>query len=204
MKATYLTPSLQVADYVQEILVLEHVEVTTPFVLPLFANGTPTLLFQTARGRLYDQSNYLTLFGQTVFPGKLTLHEDFTLIAYFFKPYALHALFGISAQELTDNPIDLNLLPLSMRADLQEQLLNADSTPKMLELLNNYIFSLITKIHTDIRIIKYAVEKIAGTLSRTNLDAVQQDLHITKRTFQRELCLHNSAGSTNSIVLFNR
>jgi AraC-like DNA-binding protein len=185
MKATYLTPAPHVATYVQEILVLEHFQVSTPFVLPLFANGTPTLLFQTARGQLGHQANHLTLFGQTVFPGKLTLNEDFTLIAYFFKPYALHALFGIQAQELTDNPIDMNLLPVSMRAGLQEQLLNAASTMEMLELLNHYIFSLITRINTDLRIVQYAVEKITSSPSRTNLAAVQQELHITTRTFQR-------------------
>lgn len=185
MKATYLIPAPQVAEYVQEILVLEDVQVTTSFVLPLFANGMPTMLFQTAKGQLYQQSNHLTLFGQTVFPGKMTLNENFTLIAYFLKPYALHTLFGISAQELTDNPIDLNLLPLSIRTNLQEQLLNAASITEMLALLDNYIFTLITKNTTDIRIIKYAVDKIARTPSKTNLLEVQQELFITKRTFQR-------------------
>lgn len=178
-------PALKVAEYVQEILVLEHVKISRPFVMPLFANGMPTLLFQTAKGELYQQSNHLTLFGQTVFPGKLTLNEDFTLIAYFFKPYALHTLFGLSPQELTDNPIDLNLLPVNIRTALQEQLLNASCTMEMLQLLDNYIYSLITKNKTDVRIIKYAVEKIAAAPSKTNLLEMQQELHITKRTFQR-------------------
>src|SRR5690606_8982238 len=85
----------------------------------------------------------------------------------------------------TDSPIDLNLLPASVRADLQEQLLNASSSNEMIALLDNYIFRLITKIKTDVRLIKYAVEKIAGAPSQKNLAEVQQELYMTRRTFQR-------------------
>ncbi|WP_343703278.1 AraC family transcriptional regulator [Chitinophaga sp.] len=185
MKATYLTPAASIAEYVQEILVIEHFRVTTPFVLPIFANGMPTLLFQTAGGQIGNATNNLTLFGQTVFPDTLTITENFTLIAYFFKPYALNTLFGVSARELTDSPIDLNLLPAPVRAGLQEQLLNAATSAEMMALLDKYILSLTTKIKTDVRIIKYAVEKIAGAPSKKNLAEVQQELYMTGRTFQR-------------------
>jgi AraC-like DNA-binding protein len=185
MKVTYPMPALRISEYVQEILVIENFQVTNPFVLPLFANGKPSLLFQTAKGEIRGSTNNLTLFGQTIFPDTLTIKEDFTLIAYFFKPYTLEALFGISAGELTDSPIDLNLLPAAIRTGLQEQLLNASSTTEMITLLDNYIFSLITKIQTDVRVIKYAIEKITGDPSKKNLSAVQQDLYITERTFQR-------------------
>jgi len=93
MKSTYLHPAPRIAEYVQELLIIENFQVTTPFVLPLFANGMPTLLFQTAKGQIGNSTNYLTLFGQTVFPDTLTIGEDFTLIAYFFKPYVLNSLF---------------------------------------------------------------------------------------------------------------
>ena len=185
MEVTYLPPSSKIAEYVEEILVIAHFRVTSPFVLPLFANGRPTLLFQTAKGQIGNSTNNLTLFGQTVFPATLTIKEDFTLIAYFFKPYALNSLFGVSAQELTDNPVELNLLPAPVRVSLQEQLLNASSSSEMIALLDNYIFSLTTKIKTDLRIIKYAVEKIASAHSKKNLVEVQQELYMTGRTFQR-------------------
>ncbi|WP_298739912.1 helix-turn-helix domain-containing protein [uncultured Chitinophaga sp.] len=182
---SYLKPALKIADYVQEILVIDNYPVSTPFVLPLFANGKPTLLFQTAKGHIGNATNHLTLFGQTVFPSTLTIKENFTLIAYFFKPYALNSLFGVAARELTDSPVDLNLLSPAVRANLQEQLLNASSTSEMISLLDHYIFSLTTKVSTDVQIIKYAVEKIAGAPSKKNLVEVQQDLCMTPRTFQR-------------------
>jgi AraC-like DNA-binding protein len=185
MKVSNLLPCEKISNYVERILVIEDVLVTTPFTLPLYANGAPTLLFQTAKGRIKDNSNNLTLFGQTVFPDTLTIHDDFTLIAYFFKPFSLFALFGVSAQELTNNPIDLNLLAASQTRQLQEQLLNADSTEKMIALLDDYVFSLITKTTADCQLIRFATVAIIQNASKDALLKVQQELHITERTFQR-------------------
>lgn len=185
MKAYYLKPTEKISDYVQEILVLENHWTMTPFVLPLFANGTPTLLFQTAKGQIKSNSNYLTLFGQTVSPDTLTVNGNFTLVAYFLKPYSLVSLFGISAQELTDKPIDLNLLSHCKTANIQEQLLNATSTTQMLALLDDYLFKLTTKIKTDIPLVKYATAKIIQNAHHKILREVQSELCVTERTFQR-------------------
>lgn len=173
------------SDFVHDILILEDVQVTTPFVLPLFANGTPTLLFQTVKGRLMGGSNHLTLFGQTVFPETLTLEDDFTLIAYFFKPHTLFALFGVSATELTDHPIELNLLGPSKQMDLQERLLNAGSTDAMMHLIDDYILNLAMKVRAETQLIQYATAKLTQMPSEETLLRVQQDLGMTERTFQR-------------------
>lgn len=185
MKSSNPIPSRKISEYVHGILVLEHSQVTTPFVLPLYANGSPTLLFQTAKGNIGGSANNLTLFGQTVLPETLTVAENFTLIAYFFKPYSLPVLFGIAAQELTDNPIDLRLLSPVKAAELQEQLLNAVSTEKMLGLLDEYIFSVAARARTSGQIIHYAAAHIAQTPSKGILLQVQNELCVTERTFQR-------------------
>lgn len=185
MKVSNLLPCEKISGYVDRILVIEDVLVTNPFTLPLYANGAPTLLFQTARGTIQNNSNNLTLFGQTVFPETLTIHDNFTLIAYFFKPFTLFALFGVSAQELTNNPINLNLLSPSKTGPLQERLLNASSTSAMLALLDDYVFSLITKTTADCQLIRFATQAIVENASKDALIKVQQELHITERTFQR-------------------
>src|SRR6186713_1568626 len=110
MNVTYKKPAETVSEYVQDILIIEHYHVTIPFCLPLFANGTPTLLFHTAPGQLNTMTGHLTVFGQTIQPDKLLINENFTLIAYFLKPFSLVSLFDIPALELTDKPVDYNLL----------------------------------------------------------------------------------------------
>ncbi|WP_276482484.1 helix-turn-helix domain-containing protein [Paraflavitalea pollutisoli] len=179
------TPSERVSEYVQRILVIEHASVTAPFTLPLYANGTPTLLFQTCKGKIGGQSNHLTLFGQTVFPEALTLSDNFTLIAYFFHPYALYSLFGLSPQELTDNPVDLQLITAVKAKALQEQLLNASTTVAMIDLIDDFVQGLTVRIKTDIALVRFATAAIARDPLRGVEDMAAQDLHLTKRTFMR-------------------
>jgi len=68
MKGIQYIPTKKIADFVDSILVVENNDVKKTFSLPLFANGKPTLLFQTTKGTIKSSTNYLTLFGQTILP----------------------------------------------------------------------------------------------------------------------------------------
>lgn len=185
MKRQFLKPSKMIEDFVDEVFIFECSKVETTFSMPLFANGKPTLQFQTAKGVLKDNANYLTLFGQTVLPDKITFGQEFTLIAYFFKPFALKYLYGFSATELTNNPIKLSLIDSTRTIELQERLLNSESIEQMVKLLDNYIFNLISKVKSDYLLIRNATELIIRDYSSKTLKEVQDKLHITERTFQR-------------------
>jgi len=204
MKVTYPIPDQKISQYVQGILVIENYQDSSSFILPLFANGTPTLLFQTQKGQVRNLSNYLTLFGQTVSPEKMFIKDKFTLIAYFLKPISLISLFGITGQELRDNPIDFNLL--SKNSGLQEQLLNATTTSQMLTLLNDYILGLILKTNPGDWRIKYATEKILLNSCKNILVTIQNELGLTERSFQRmfERNIGVSPGQFRRISQFNK
>lgn len=178
-------PTEKISDYVDSILVIENNDVFKTFSLPLFANGKPTLLFQTSKGTIKNNSNYLTLFGQTIIPDQLTLTENFTLIAYFFKPFALTSLFGFSAQDITDNPINLNLVQYQKANELKDQLLNTKTVEQMIGILDDFVFTLTTKIHTDNNLINYATKLIAENPTKKILKKAQDELCVTERTFQR-------------------
>lgn len=178
-------PSKRIADFVDSILVIENNDVHKIFSLPLFANGMPTLLFQTTEGTINGSTNYLTLFGQTILPDQISLTENFILIAYFFKPFALNSLFGFSAKELTDNPLNLNLIQSQNANILKEKLLNAKSTDERISILDDFIFTLTTRIQTDTKLIKFATQLIANNPSKEILKIAQEQLYLTERTFQR-------------------
>lgn len=185
MTGKHYIPTEKVADFVDSILVVENTDVKKTFSLPLFANGKPTLLFQTTKGTIKNSSNYLTLFGQTILPEQITLTENFILIAYFLKPFALTTLFGFSAQELTDNPINLNLIQHQNANHLQEKLLNANSIDEMISIIEDYLFSLTTKVQIDYKQIRFATQLIAASPTKEILKLVQDKLYLTERTFQR-------------------
>jgi AraC-like DNA-binding protein len=186
MKAMNLKPHAQVAAYVERVLVLEHYNISMPFSLPLFANGSPTLLFTSAKSVIGKApAAHLTLFGQTVLPETLFMDEGFLLIAYFLKPYALFSIFGITALELTDRPVELSLLAKRGTAELQDRLLNTDSVANSIALLDAYLSGLIADAKTDNRGITYAADIIAHRPSPEILLHVQNELNVTERTFQR-------------------
>jgi AraC-like DNA-binding protein len=186
MKSRNLIPNTKIANYVDRVLIIEYNQLTTDFNLPLYANGVPTLLFTSERGEIEKSvGSHLTLFGQTLIPKTLNLTKGFTLIAYFFKPYSLLSLFNVAAQELTDRPVDLKLLDCHNATELQERLLNADSTDSMIVLLDDFVSTLIAQSRPDCAIIKYATTKIAANPSKEILVSLQKELRITERTFQR-------------------
>lgn len=204
MKIIYPIPAARLSAYVRAILVIENEQIESPFVLPLFANGTPTLLFTTAVGRMGGNEHYLTLFGQTVLPQQLLIADNFKLIAYFLQPYALGALFNVSALELTDNPIALNML--TGQSELQEQLLNTAATDQLLQLIDEYLYSKITAIRREDKRLTYASERISFTSDKHVLTTVQHELHMTERTFQRlfEQHIGVSPNQFRRISQFNR
>ena len=186
MNVRNLPPNEKIAAYVDRILVIENCQVVNSFSLPLFANGSPTLLFKSSRGRMKNNiTTNLTLFGQTILPEAITFTEDFTLVAYFFKPYSLLPIFGVTPLELTDRPIDLNLLSPQKARTLQEQLLNADGPEQLILSLDSYIANLVAHSRSDNAVISYATGRIAAYTSKETLVAVQKELHVTERTFQR-------------------
>lgn len=191
MKYGYQLPHESIANYVDNILILEDFSIQNPFILPLFANGCPTLLFQTKKALLNRQSaGHFTLFGQTIKPGVLTIHEDFTLIAYFFKPHALVSLFNLPGNELSDSHVDLNMLKQSGQAELQEKLLHCSSADEMIVLLNNYVLSLIDKKKKDTSKIEFATSIIKQSVASDNLRKVQNSLCVTEKTLRRMFETH--------------
>jgi AraC-like DNA-binding protein len=186
VKVKNLKPNNQIAEYVERLLVIENAQSNDSFSLPLFANGSPTLLFISPKAIMGNRAAaHLTLFGQTLFPDTLTFIGGFILIAYFFKPYSLNSVFGVMAPELTDSPIDLCLVAPRKTAALEIQLLNAGSTKVKLALLDHFISGLIADARCDCPGIQFAANKIAGQPTPEILGRVQKELHVTERTFQR-------------------
>ena len=186
MKYNYLVPPNSIGEYVNSILVIEDFEIVNPFTLPLFANGCPTLIFQTKKVLVNKElSGHFTLFGQTIKPGALTIHENFTLIAYFFKPHSLMSLFNVAGNELSDTHVDLNLLKQSDSGALQEKLLNCQSADDMVLLLNQYVLSRINKKKTDTSKIGFAIDLIRNNSASNSLKPIQNTLCVTEKTLQR-------------------
>jgi AraC-like DNA-binding protein len=108
------------------------------------------------------------------------------LIAYFFKPYSLLPLFGIEGHELTDKPVDLRLISdQHAYSILEERLLNSGNAREAIEILNEYVFRLISDSKDVSQALKWAASYIYRNYSKECLTTIREELSITERSFQR-------------------
>src|SRR5688572_8285715 len=186
MKTQIFIPQLSISKYVGSILVIENYDQRNNFILPLYANGSPTLVFNTSKATSKNKNvDHLTLYGQTINPGELSITDGFTLIAYFLYPNALTSLFGIEAKELTDGCMELTFLKQAKEYNLQEQLLNTRMLNFRLDLLNNFIKKLADNAIAIDSKTEFATKAINKSKGQISLQNIQHELGITERTLQR-------------------
>jgi AraC-like DNA-binding protein len=180
MNHRYLKVNPQLTDYVRTVLVLESFPNTDNSDLPLFTRGMPALLC-----RIANSGNQMTLFGQNVPEEKWVVEENTTLIAYFFKPFSLGPIFKLSAQELKENPVELNLWSAQKAMALNLQFFHSTSTEKKIEILDHFVFTQIQANQRECEIIRHATDEIMQDSNADVLSLMLEELNLTERTFQR-------------------
>jgi AraC-like DNA-binding protein len=186
LRTQVLLPPPAIAEHVSSILIIEDSNENHDFAIPLFANGNPTLVFQTAHAENGNrQVGNLTLYGQTIKPGELFIRDSFTFIAYFFYPHAIRKIFGIHPKEIKDGYLDLTLLNAVREFSLKERLLHTKSLNESLAIIEKYILNVVNEdVAVDERI-TIATSQIKNANGIYSLTRLQDDLSITERTFQR-------------------
>ncbi len=179
-------PPAGIAAYVTVILVIEYRSVTDRFTVPLYANGAPTLVFQTVEGVCAGAgTGYLSLFGQTVQPEQLSIAGPFTLIACFMKPHTLQPLFGIGAAALSNSYTDLGYTAPARQSGIVDQLLQAASVSRQLELLVGFIASLAAHAGSFNAMALMATEYLGTHLHANALADLQKKMKVSERSLQR-------------------
>ncbi|GAA4319260.1 hypothetical protein GCM10023149_17870 [Mucilaginibacter gynuensis] len=153
------------------------------------ADGCPGLIFQHADyGKLsqFDKKMPgLCLYGQTTKYAQISLSGRFNTIGVYFYPSVLRSVFGISADELTDSCIDMNLLP-GIQANFESQLLQAVSVPQKVSILSACIaqqIKLNNKANDSLS--QFALLQIIGSKGIIPLSDLQQNLKLSERSFER-------------------
>ena len=185
MQVQYLLPSPRLAALVNGILVIRH-DGADEFALPLFANGSPAIVFQTAAAKTgAGKVGHLTLYGQTVRPDELLIRGHFTLIAWFLHAHTLKALLQTGARHLTDDSIDISYFKQAREASLEERLLNMPDLAKQLHLMEEFLTTLLLMNKYDIQRANFAVSQIKNSRGLYSLTTLQDELNMTERTMQR-------------------
>lgn len=180
MNHRYQNVNPKISEYVRTVLVLENSPNSKSSNLPLFTKGMPALLLQVE-----NDNHHITFFGQSVPDEKWASENSTTLIAFFFKPFALGTIFKLSAKELKENPVELNRWGAQKAMAIRLQLDHSKSTEEKIEILNHFILSQIQTNQKTCEIIRYATDKFMENSDSNALSQLLNDLKLNERTFQR-------------------
>jgi AraC-like DNA-binding protein len=161
MNFRYQKPHPSISDYVRSVLVIEGFLAPGQSNFPLVTQGMPALFYKNR-----NDVNTLTLFGKSVNSDAWKIDSDTTIVAYFFYPFAMSTVFGVSAKQLISGPIELS--PVSSQDELQAFVIRQAE---------------INKRECDI--IKYATDQFMLNAGTEVLTEILEKLNLTERTFQR-------------------
>ena len=186
MKHWYQKPNQLLSGYIRTVLILEGSSEPLNSNLPLFTNGMPALFCKTEKDSPGNENIiWLSLFGRSVPEEYWAINPHTTIIAYFFKPFALATMFNIPAIKLNEEAIDLsNWSPHKTNA-LKTQLIYADSTTRKVEVLDNLLTHQLQQNNRDCEIIRYATDQVMYDPGTEILSEMLEKLKLNERTFQR-------------------
>ncbi len=186
MNHWYKTPNHLLSGYIRTVLVLEGCAQPDPDNLPLFTNGMPALFCKTEKENSGNEMIIqLSLFGRSVPEEHWNVTADMTIIAYFFKPFALATTFNIPANKLNKEPIDLSSWSPHKINALKTQLIHASSTSRKVEVLDNLLMHQLTQNKKECEIIQNITDQIIYNPGTEILAEVLEKFKLNERKFQR-------------------
>lgn len=145
-------------------------------------DGCPGMIFQDAdAGKLMmgeQQLSGLFIYGQTTKHTEITSTGFFRAAGVMFHPYALKAVFGVNAAELTDTCID----PPGYQ--LADRLGDATSVYEQVKVLESYLHT--CKADYNVGVVEYAVAQMQQSNGSISMRSLQQDLQLTEKSFERK------------------
>jgi AraC-like DNA-binding protein len=190
MRAETLPPHASVSPWISHFFAFEIEAPAHGFTLPLIANGFPSLIFQTSdRIWIHGENRCLetlSLNGQYVAPVHLDLRGPVSLLACFFRPHVLKALFGFEASELTGARVDLGLIRPARDARLKERLLEAPSPSARADVLRAFVLELASsRSPAGNGPASFATRAILESAGAIALGQIQASMRTTERSLQR-------------------
>jgi len=186
MKHWYQQPHQLLSEYVKTVLILEGFTESGSGDLPLVTIGMSALFCKTEKDDFGNEKIIqLALFGKSVPEEHCEAGINTTIIAYFFKPFALASIFNVTAAKVLESPVELiNWSPHNANA-LQTQLIYAGSTTRKIEVLDNLLIHQLQQHQRECEIIRYATDQVMYNPGTEILSEILSKLNLNERTFQR-------------------
>lgn len=194
MKYFTIPPSADLARYVRFFWVLEHdLADSKPYFHRTMADGCAEMVFhfkglfdEILRSNETERSFRSGIHGQSRSFRRFVIGQDFGIMGVYLYPYAIPALFGISAAELSNQMPDLTTFLGREGAELEERVMLAGDHARRVEIISDFLRKCIRSrdVHEP------AVFSVIGSVIRSNGLARIPDLaaqsFLSTRQFERK------------------
>ena len=173
-------------------IVLEgNVSGNEPYIQRTFANCCPEMIFHY-KGPFAEishaditESSFLTgVHAQTTKVRRFIVKEHFGILGVHLEPYAIPALFGKPATEITDELPDLSALLGQEGKDLEEQVMDAAGNDERLRMIISFLERKIGFLNRPE--IMHAAQAICGRKGNINLKELAHQSCLSQRQFERK------------------
>jgi AraC-like DNA-binding protein len=179
-------PPQYLKSHVRYFWTLEHSGPARSF--KTIADGSPGIIFHRSdKGTFFQNERplpQLFLFGQPTAHAEITVSTS-TTVGVCLYPNALHSVFGIDADVLTDSCTNINDLPKTTAWHLEEQLLNAGTMAEQMEILSAFLFAQIQRNARHDDVAGHVLSWLIRANGNVPLKEVQQHLQLSERTLER-------------------
>ena len=193
MRYWYQPPCEKLTNYVRTVLVVDVFSEDVRPNVPLVVAGMAAVHVQLTPARdarpgdLGTRSDTveMTLYG-TPIPSDFELSTRHAItIIYGFKPFSMPALFGIDAAQLAKTPLSADDWNSKAIAALKNQLMATSHPLQMISVLDEFFIAQLVHHFQVCEAIRIATDRIMIYPDADVLNQLPDQLHLTRRTFQR-------------------
>lgn len=182
----------KLADYVRFFWYAEgNASLDVPFVHHAFAYPCPELVF-CYQGQFQYQTAFEAekslipgIYGQTQTFGKVASKENFGIFGFYLYPHALPQLFGIPANELTNQSADIKTFCGRDGEILEEKIMLAANNDERIKITCDFLEARLKNIKTDYLHIPAAIKTIINTKQAISVNALAANSFLSMRQFER-------------------
>jgi len=189
MNYQVIAPPPSLKNYVRYFWMLENqTDDVAQKTFTVMCNGLPGLIFQenpeVFTGFEGERLPQLFVFGQARKYGQLHGGGSFRTIGVNFQPTALKSVFGLNANELTEQNTCISHLA---KTSLSEQLLNCSSVQQQASCLFTFLLAQAHRHEGENKKLSYAVVALQ---QGKRLSRVLHDLNLSERSLERLFLTH--------------
>ena len=189
---TYLEipPSPLLAPYVRFFWVLESdFPPHTHYIHRTLASGCPEIVFQYKGvfSEILPSGDQVPSFlsgitGQTTSYNRYAIKENFGIFGAFLYPFAVPALFGISAASLSGCSVDFSALCGRAGVSLEERMLSAPDTASRVGILTAFLSGRLSPLESPIL---FAIRSVIHSSGQAGLAYLSDQCFRSRRQFER-------------------